>query len=80
MKKGPQLERPLLWEAFWDLSTMRSPAMAGLTSIPYDKIRWYAANELQLDDEEADAFLWVIRRVDSHFVNRTNTKAASQSK
>lgn len=52
----------------------------GLGSIPLDKIRWYAESELQLTDDEADAFVWIIRRTDNHFVNKQAEKQAKANK
>lgn len=59
---------------------MRQNGMA-LGPIPLDKMYWYAERVLGIDDlEDQDAFVWVIRRVDGHFVNRRNAEAEQQAK
>ena len=79
LKKAPKLERSLLWEAFWDMRSM-APSGMGLSLIPVDKIHWYADVELGLDEDEKSAFVWIMRRVDSHFVSRQNEKTSKSSK
>jgi len=46
---------------------MRSNGMS-LGPIPFDKMHWYADEELGLDEDERRAFVWVIRRTDGHFL------------
>lgn len=80
MKKAPPEPRSLLWESYWDLHTMRGVSMGGAMPIPYDKIRWFALEELQLDPDEADAFIWMMRRVDNHFVAKINKRNEQSTK
>ena len=68
-----------MWESFWDLSTMRVNGMS-IGNIPLDKMVWYAESQLGLDDDEADAFVWIMRRTDNHFVNKQAAKAAKSDK
>lgn len=77
--EAPTLERPLLWEAFWDLSTERISTMS-LGPIPISKIHWYAEVELGLDDDERQAFVYIIRRLDSYFIGKSAEKASKQNK
>jgi hypothetical protein len=78
MADAPVLERPLLWEAFWDLSTTRINSMA-LGPIPIDKMHWYADVELRLIEEERRAFVWIMRRLDSHFIGKQAEKNSKQN-
>jgi hypothetical protein len=48
--------------------------------IPIDKLHWYARNELELDDDERQAFVWIMRRVDSSFVAKMNKRDADNAK
>jgi hypothetical protein len=77
--EAPKLEHQLIWEAFWDLSTERVSAMS-LGPIPISKIHWYADKELELDEDEKRAFVWIIRRLDSHFIGKSAEKASKQNK
>lgn len=52
----------------------------GLGSIPLDKIHWYANEELGLDYDERTAFIWIMRRVDTHFLNVQAERAARSNK
>lgn len=79
MKKAPQLSSLLLWESFWDLDTMRFNGM-GISPIPLDKLHWYADVELGLDFDQKTAFVWVMRNVDTHYVNKQVAKMNKQSK
>ncbi len=54
--------------------------MSGALPIPFDKIRWYAENELLLDEDEAEAFVWIMRRVDNHFVTKINKRSNDSTK
>ena len=79
LKAAPQLEQHLFWEAFWDLSTMRVSGMS-LGPIPLDKIHWYADAELGLDEDEKRAFVYIIRRLDSHFIGKLAEKNKQDTK
>jgi hypothetical protein len=79
LASAPKLEHQLLWEAFWDLNTTRLSAMS-LGPIPIDKIHWYADAELGLDEDEKRAFVWIIRRLDSHFIGKMADKNSKQNK
>lgn len=79
MKKAPQLKSLLLWESFWDLDTMRDSSM-GIRSIGLDKIHWYAKAELDLDFDERTAFVWIMRRVDTHYVEKQAAKMNKSNK
>lgn len=56
---------------FYDLSTERQIGM-GLGPIPSSKIRERAA-ELEFDDDEAERFFAIIRRVDDEYRTLNNT-------
>jgi hypothetical protein len=79
LAEAPKLERQLLWEAFWDLHTTRINSMA-LGPIPIDKMHWYADVELELDDDERRAFVWIMRRLDSHFIGKMAEKNRKHDK
>ncbi len=79
MKSAPQIEKPLLWEAFHDLGTMRVNGMA-MGQIPYDKIVWYANDVLDFEPDETEAFVWIMRRVDTHYVNKMAERMERNSK
>jgi len=68
-RQEPPFPRALLWESFWEVHTMRPPAFSGAAPIPLDKIEWFAKHKLSLDDDEADAFEFIIRRADNAFVS-----------
>lgn len=80
MEKAPPQPKPYLLDALWELDTLRPFVIAGMDNkivhgfIPVDKIHWYAECELQLDDDERQAFVWIIRRADSAYVSLKNSK------
>jgi hypothetical protein len=80
LRKAPPEPSSLLWETFWDVGTMRPPAFAGAAPIPIDKLQWYAETLLGYDDEEADAFVWIMRQVDSAFVALIAEQQSKDSK
>ncbi len=59
---------------------MRGAAMAGALPIPFDKIHWYAERVLMLDDEGTAAFVWIMRRVDNHFIGMMNKRSNDSTK
>ncbi|MBD8619756.1 hypothetical protein IFT67_12570 [Sphingomonas sp. CFBP 13728] len=78
-RQEPPFPRSLLWESFWEVHTMRPPAFSGVAPIPLDKIEWYARHELGFDDDEAEAFKFIMRRADNVFVNEIAKKQAANS-
>lgn len=79
ISRAPKLQSQLLWEAFWDLRSM-APNGMGYGLIPIDKMHWYADVELEFNQEETRAFVWIMRRVDGHYVSLMNDKANKTSK
>lgn len=60
--------------AFLELNTTRQyGAMGGISSIPWDKVMYYA-DRLGLDDESARHFWLIIRDVDFLYVKEFNKK------
>jgi hypothetical protein len=51
-----------------------------LGPIPISKMHWYADAELGLDQEERRAFVWIMRRLDSHFIGKLAEKNNKQNK
>ncbi len=48
-------------------------------AIPIKRIHWYGQDWLKLDEDELDAFVWIIRRTDSFVVSKAQEKAAKKA-
>lgn len=72
------MDYPLHWEAFNDLGTERNNGM-GIGPIPFSKIKEYAA-DLGLTEREKEAFVWIIRKLDIHYLNKQAQEAAERNK
>lgn len=81
VEKAPKLEGAMLlyWTAFTDLGSERSTGMS-LGPIPRSKIKEYAVEELELDTRETDAFVYIIRKADVHFINLQAAKAEKRAR
>lgn len=66
------------YAAFSELDTERINGMA-LGAIPRSKIKDYA-EELELDERETEAFIYVISHLDIHFRQRANEKSEKAMK
>lgn len=79
VRQEPPHPRLLLWESFWELNTMRPPAFAGAARIPIDKIEWYAVHKLGYDEDETEAFEFIMQRADAAFVNEAAKQQAKDN-
>ncbi len=59
-------------KAFWDLSTCRSFGM-GIGPIPWTAIKLYSESK-QLDLENEECFIYVIRQMDESYIDRVSKK------
>ena len=72
------LAEQIYYDAFRELGTERHSGMS-LGAIPRTKIKEYA-EELELNTREAEAFLYVIRHIDIHFIKLQDAKAEKRMK
>lgn len=73
---SPQMKHPFYWDAFQELSTERQLGAMGYGFIPVSKIVEYARSpELELTEEEQLAFKFIIRSLDSAYIELQTDKA-----
>lgn len=63
------------YDAFLELSSERNNSAMSAGPIPISKIRWYAEEELDLNERETEAFKYVLRHLDIHYLNLQAKKA-----
>ena len=80
--KAPKLDAVSqhYWTAFNILGSERGPGGMGMGQIPRSKAREYAEKELGLTPRETEAFLYIIRNADIHYLNAQHSKAEKRSK
>lgn len=71
IEKAPKIVGPLMlhWTAFSDLGSERMSGESGRGQIPRTKIKQYAVEELEYDERETEAFVYIIRQADIHYQN-----------
>lgn len=69
----------LHWTAFNELATERSLGMS-IGPIPMSAIYWYADDILELDNRQKEAFAYIMRRADNHYLGIQSERVKRQSK
>lgn len=75
----PQLQDQDLYDAFNDLGTSRLPCQGAISCIPIDKIAWYPEH-YNYDPLDAEAFEYIIRKVDIAYTNKVNARIQKAAK